>query len=173
MRFLTMLAAVLAATLILSGPAAAQDRGLERRTELAERYIRLSLGDDLRPMIESVIEQQLASDGGLTPEQRGWYRSNMPVFFDTFMDRLIDVMAPRYAASMTDDELNAGIAFYSSPLGRSLARKQIMLQAEMDADLMQAAEAMGVEIETKYCAAFGCEDLGDLEPWPSDAPSSK
>jgi hypothetical protein len=143
--------------LLSAGTASAQDRGLAERTVLAERYIRLSMGDDLRPMVESVIEEQLAASGDLTPEQRSWFRANVPVFFDAFMNRLIDLLAPRYAASMTEEELAAGIAFYSSPLGRSLARKQVALQIGMEEDVYEAAESMSAEIDAKYCAAFDCE----------------
>ncbi|HEV7228914.1 DUF2059 domain-containing protein [Brevundimonas sp.] len=156
MRIVLILFAVVVA-LLSAQPVSAQDRDLADRTALAERYIRLSMGDDLRPMIEGVIEEQLAADDGMTPEQRAWYRANVPVFFDAFMNRLIDLLAPRYAASMTDEELNAGIAFYSSPLGRSLARKQVALQVDMDEHFYEAAETMSAEIEAKYCAAFACD----------------
>jgi len=158
MRIVLILLAAVAA-LLSAEPASAQARGVADRTALAERYIRLSMGDDLRPMIESVIEQQLAADDGMTPEQRAWYRDNVPVFFDTFMNRLIDLLAPRYAANMTDEELNAGIAFFSSTMGRSLARKQVELQVDMEEHLYEAAEIMTEEIEAKYCAAFACDTL--------------
>ena len=162
MRLLTILAAAFAVILVLSEPVAAQDRGLERRTEMAERYIRLTFGDDLRPIVASLVEQELAAQPDLTAEQREWYRNNMPVFFEDFMDQLISDLAPRYAAELTEDELDAGIAFYSSPLGRSLARKETGLQVSLEEDAYAAAEAMGVSMMTKYCAAFDCPAGYDL-----------
>jgi hypothetical protein len=164
MRLIVVLALALTAFLASPEIASAQDRDLLRRTELAERYIRLSFGDDLRPMIEAVIEEQLAADGSMTPEERTWYRNNMPIFFDQFMTELIDLMAPRYAAIMTDEELNAGIDFFGSPLGRSLARKEVSLQVGMEEEVYAAAEAMVVDMETKYCAAFTCPDLIQVVP---------
>lgn len=158
MRNVLILLAALAAVLS-SGTASAQDRDLARRTEQAERYLRLTTGDDLRPLIEAMIEEQLAADANMTSEQRAWYRANMPVFFDAFMESLIDLMAPRYAASMTEEELAAGIEFYSSPLGRSLASKEVALQIDVDEELYAAGEAMMLEITAKYCARFDCEDL--------------
>ena len=164
MRIILILAATLTALIASAEPASAQDRELLRRTELAERYVRLSFGDDLRPMIEAIIEEQLAGDMSMTTEQRAWYRNNVPVFFDGFMDTLIDLIVPRYVASMTDEELNAGIEFYSSPLGRSLARKEVALQIDMNDELYAAADAMAADMETKYCAAFDCPDLSAIVP---------
>jgi hypothetical protein len=65
---------------------------------------------------------------------------------------------------MTDEELNAGIEFYSSPLGRSLARKEVALQIDMNDELYAAADAMAADMETKYCAAFDCPDLSVIVP---------
>jgi len=163
MRMVLILFVAVAAFLSV-GTASAQDQGLAERTVLAERYIRLSIGDDLRPMITGWVEAELAATDDMTPEQRDWYRANMPVLFDAFMNRLIDLLAPRYAASMTDEELNAGISFFSSPLGRSLARKEAALQMQMEEEVYKAAGAMMAEIDTKYCAAFECPDLPAIVP---------
>ncbi len=164
MRILTALALCLG--LVMAAPAAqAQaDPGLERRTELADRYMRLTLGDDMRPLIESLIEEELANLPDLSPQERAWYRQNVPVFFEAFMNALIADMAPRYAASMTEEELAAAIEFYSSPLGRSVARKELMLQVDFETEMYAAAEAMAVDIQTKYCAAFDCDTLTMVLP---------
>lgn len=158
MRILTAVALCLG--LFMAAPAMAQDdAGLERRTVMAERYMRLTLGDDLRPFVESMVEQQLATEPDLSPEERAWYRANMPVFFDDFMESLITDIAPRYAAVMTEEELAAAIEFFGSPLGRSLARKQALLQIDIEEDVFGAALVMQAEIEVKYCAAFDCDNL--------------
>lgn len=166
MRILTALALCLG--LFMVAPAAqaqAQaDPGLERRTELADRYMRLTLGDDMRPLIESLIEEELAAQPHLSPEERAWYRQNMPVFFEAFMNALIADMAPHYAASMTEEELAAAIEFYSSPVGRSIARKELMLQVDFETEMYAAAEAMAVDIQTKYCAAFDCDEFSMVLP---------
>ncbi len=164
MRFAFMLVAALAAVMLPSGAASAQDRDLARRTELAGQYLRLSMGDDLRPVIEAVVEEELALSGDTTPEQRAWYRDNVPVFFEDFMAELIEQVAPRYAASLTEDELSAGIAFYSSPLGRSLARKQMALQVDLEEELYAAMETMAVNMQAKYCAAFTCPETIQIVP---------
>ena len=160
MRILAALALCLG--LFTAAPVMAQaqaDPGFERRTELADRYMRLTLGEDMRPLIESLIEEELAAQPHLSPEERAWYRQNMPVFFEAFMNALIADMAPRYAASMTEEELAAAIEFYSSPVGRSIARKELMLQVDFETEMYAAAEVMAVDIQTKYCAAFDCDEF--------------
>lgn len=156
MRILAALALCLG--LFMAAPAMAQDDpGLARRTEMAERYLRLTMGDDLRPLIEGLIDNELATRPDLTAEQRDWYRDNGPIFYGTFMDALIADMTPRYAAAMTEEELAAAIEFYSSPVGRSLVRKELTLQLDFETELYAAADALAMEIEAKYCAAFGCD----------------
>ncbi|MFW2342632.1 DUF2059 domain-containing protein [Brevundimonas sp.] len=163
MRILMALAVCLG--LFMAAPALAQDEaGLVRRTEMAERYMRLSIGDDLRPIVESMVEETLAIQPDLTPEQRAWFQTNIPVFYDDFMESLIADIAPRYAAVLTEEELAAGIAFYGSPIGRSLARKQTMLQMDIETDIYGAIMAMQAEIDTKYCATFDCEGLTMVLP---------
>jgi hypothetical protein len=158
MRILTALALCLG--LLVAAPVVAQDDpGLERRTEMAERYLHLTVGDDMRPLIDSLIDQELAGRPDLTAEQREWYRDNGPIFFATFMDALIADLAPRYASTMTEAELAAAIEFYSSPLGQSLVRKELTLQLGFEAEMYAAAEALAADIEAKYCAAFDCDTL--------------
>jgi len=164
MRILAALALCLGLFMAAPAAQAQDDPGLERRTAMAERYIRLTLGDDMRPLIESLIEEELAAQPHLSPEERSWHRENIPVFFEAFMDVLITDMAPRYAVSMTEEELAAAIEFYSSPVGRSIARKELMLQVDFETEMYTAAEAMAVDIQTKYCAAFECDDLLQVVP---------
>jgi hypothetical protein len=164
MRILMIVAAAALLSLAVPHAASAQDEGLVRRTALAERYLRLSYGEDLRPLVAGLVEEQLAADVEMSPEERDWFRANLPVFFDRFMDSLVRDMAPRYAAVMTDEELNAAIAFFSSPVGRSLARKETALTIDMDDEIYEAAAAMVIDMDVKYCATFACSELPTVVP---------
>ncbi|WP_292158490.1 DUF2059 domain-containing protein [Brevundimonas sp.] len=155
---ITTLAALLAMPALATAQTATPDPGQARREGLAARYIELSLGGNVREQVESWIETDLSQADDMTAEERAWMRSNMPNLILAMIEGLSRDLAPIYAETFTTEELEAMVAFFESPLGRSIATKQFDLvareQAVVGAQMLIFLESMW----SKYCAAFDCED---------------
>ena len=162
MRRLLSLIAVVAALLAMPSLAAAQaaapDPDLAGRETLAVRYIELSMGGNVREQVESWIETDLSQSDDMTDEERAWMRNNMPGLMLAMIEGLSADLAPIYAETFTTEELEAMVAFFESPIGRSIATKQFELaereQAVVGVHMLTFIESMW----SKYCAAFECED---------------
>lgn len=133
----------------------ARDDAVVRR-ELAERYIALTEGEGIAEVMASMTEDLMAMTPDMPEDQRAWFRRTLPAEMTAFADRLMEQMIPLYAEAMTIDELNALIAFHETPLGRSIARKQIELGARMGVMMEFAQIEFQLQLMQKYCAAFDC-----------------
>jgi len=155
MRILTAL--VLCLGLLVAAPAVAQDNDAARRLQLAEQYVELSLGDNVAKLVGQVVEEELAASPDMSDRERAWMRANMPPMILEAIDRMATDMAPIYAETFTIEELEALVAFYSTPLGQSVAIKEFELGARVEELLGGAMIQFFETFEAKYCAEFDCE----------------
>ncbi|WP_312146857.1 DUF2059 domain-containing protein [Brevundimonas sp.] len=72
--------------------------------------------------------------------------------------------ATAYAELFTEAELTAMIAFYETPLGQNVARKQLEVSVELEPAMLKFQEDFMTEIMTKFCGQFDCEDEVAKEP---------
>ena len=156
--FIVLLAAV---WLGLAAPAAAQDSaGQARRLELAERYLDVTQGENLRKSIGSYFEETFA-EAEMPADQRDWLARNMSVAFDKAMQATFADMTDDVAELFTEQELEAMIAFFDTPMGRSITEKSfefgIRLETAMEPHLTEAFTQLG----EKFCARFECEAGGE------------
>ena len=162
MRILFVLAMCLG--LMVAVPAVAQDAGAARRMELAEQYIELSLGDNVSKLVTQVIEEELAASPDMSDRERTWMRTNMPPMILEAINQMAQDMAPIYAETFTIEELEALVAFYSTPLGQSVAIKEFELGSRIEELLGSAMIRFFQNFEAKYCAEFECEPLMAVVP---------
>lgn len=156
MRILAPL--VLVMTLLFAGTASAQNADAGPRLQLAERYIELSLGDNVSKMVAQMVEEELASNPDMSDRERRWMRANLPVMVLDMINGLARDLAPVYAQAFTIEELESLVTYYSSPIGQAVAAKQFELGAQeqvmMEAALLGFFEAF----VGKYCREFDCDD---------------
>jgi hypothetical protein len=57
---------------------AKDDEALARRQALAERYVELAVGDNLRKAFEEYTDTIMKSGGADFAEERAWMRENLP-----------------------------------------------------------------------------------------------
>jgi len=145
----------LLAACVLASSAAAQDAGREHRLALADQYLTLAFGPDF----QHAMEDQLKTVYGQTelePAQRSWLTAHMMAAIQSILPGVIASIRDETADLYTAEELDAMIAFQSTPVGRSSSAKGIRMSA-LISQAMQAplTEAMG-GMTQKYCAAFEC-----------------
>ena len=162
MRILAALALCLG--LFTAAPAMAQDGDAARRLQLAEQYVELSLGENIAALVGQLVEEDLAESPDMSDRERQWMRANMPPMILEVIDRMARDMAPVYAETFTLEELEALVAFYSTPLGQSVAIKEFELGARIDELLGGAMIQFFETFEAKYCAEFDCEPLMAVVP---------
>ncbi len=161
MRVLAVLVAVatLWVTPALAQTASETDPARTAHLELADRYLELTQGGELMKQMREQIEEGYA-DVELPADQRQWITQNLSDMLEEVLNLTLTEMRDDVADSFTVQELEASIAFYSSPTGRSVVRKQVDMNAafqEVMAPLM--VPRMGSIME-KFCQRFDCAAIG-------------
>lgn len=170
MRLKNFLAALVACfSLYGVSAAAAQDAtpGSEaRRLQLAGELIAVSTGRNMSKMLEDYVASELEAMGA-EGEEADWMRTNMPPMMSRMVERMMADMRPAYAETFTVAELEAQIAFYSTPMGRTIAEKTVQLGIAQEDAMQAAVEVFTAEFERKFCAAFYCSDDGSTASKPA------
>jgi len=152
---LTMVAALVVA-LGTATPVLAQDAGATHRLELAQRLVDLSSGDSFEKLLEQEVATQLAALGDERTPEAVWMRANLPRMAMQMVTRLMPELATLYADVFSEGELEAQIALYETPVGRSIANKSVQLGVRQATILQLAMTGYLEEVATKYCAEFDC-----------------
>ncbi|MCS6624774.1 DUF2059 domain-containing protein [Roseibacterium beibuensis] len=159
MRVIAIIAAVLVVT---AGPAWAQtapDADRQAQLDRAERYLALAQGAGVTKLVRQQLED-FYGDGSMPSDQRDWLTENMTVIYEDVLELALADVRDDVADSFTAPELDALIAFYDTPLGRSIMNKEaeinMALQEAMMPHLMTRMAAVG----EKFCQRFDCSDMG-------------
>ena len=126
------------------------------RLRLAERYAELSQGDSIAELSRNFVDQMLAQETQATDEQRAWFRDNLPREMASLASSLMERLAPIFAERLTIEELEALIAFYETPMGQSIVRKQVQIGMEQGVAMEMAILQFQIEMMQKFCTAFDC-----------------
>ena len=153
MRFLMVLAFGLC--LSAAGPAAAQDGDTARRLVLAEQYIELTQGPSLQKTLESYFEETFAKSEG-PAEQRAWLAENMSDAFEAAIEGTFADLTDDVAEIFTLQELEAMVAFFDTPLGRSISDKNFELGLRVQAVMAPHLITALTRLNEKYCTRFEC-----------------
>lgn len=153
--------------LALAAPAAAQstatpDPGRERHLALAGQYLELTQGGDLFKQLREQLEAQYVGSG-LPAEQQTWMAGEVANMVREVLNATVLELRDDVAESFTIAELQGAIDFYSSPLGRSVVRKQVELNFEMQRVMTPMLMPRMVGLMEKFCQRFDCETLADAE----------
>lgn len=160
MRIIVIVAVLLAAW---AGPALAQtgpDPARQNHLDLADRYLELTQGGDLVKQMRGQIEEGYG-DSGLPAEQRAWMVENFSEMFTSVMAAVMVEMRDDVADSFTVQELETAIAFYASPIGRSVVRKQVDMNVEIQQVMTPLLVPRMTELMEKFCLRFDCAVLGE------------
>ena len=129
------------------------------RLALADRYLALTLDVDVDKMMREQMEEGFANSPA-TEEQRVWMTDQMTGLYETVIDKAMLDMRDDVAELYTQPELEALVALYESPLGPSLARKNMQAGMLMQEAMMPHLLAGMTDVFEKYCLRFDCEAMG-------------
>lgn len=143
----------------------APDAARQSHLDLAERYLELTQGGDLVKQMRGQIEQ--GYDGsGMPADQRAWMVESMGALFTEVMAMTIEQLRDDVAESFTVQELETAIAFYDSPIGRSVVRKQVDMNMELQEVMMPLLVTRMTSLMEKFCVRFDCNALGEAAAKP-------
>lgn len=159
MRVFVIIAAV---WLAFAAPAAAQSAATpdpgDRHLELAGEYLELTQGGELFKQVRGQLEEEFG--GSEMPEdQRVWMTNELTAMFEEVMTATIRELRDDVAETFTVAELEGAIAFYASPLGRSVVRKQLNLNFEMQRVMAPMMMTRIASLTEKFCQRFDCDAL--------------
>lgn len=166
MRFMIFcLTAVMAfATLPVSSTAAqpavqTSEAPSPRRMELARQYLDLLMTDQFEGVVHEMLGDEFANDSemqALPDEDRRFILSLTAELTTDMVPQMITEMVPVYAATFTEEELTALVAFFDSPLGRSIAAKSVVVMPEANRAVMSVVPQLLEKMATGMCRHYGC-----------------
>lgn len=166
MRFMIVcLAAVLAVATVPAAPSAARPTEQAttppspRRMALARQYLNLLMTDQFEGVVHQMLGAEFENDSemqALPDEDRRFILSLTAELTTDMVPQMITEMVPVYAATFTEEELGALVAFYETPLGRSIANKSVEVMPEADRAIMSVVPQMLEKMATRMCQHYGC-----------------
>lgn len=130
-----------------------------RRVELARRYLDLLMTDQFEGMVHQMITAEFANDAdvqSMPAEDRRFIIDLTAELTNDMVPQMIAEMAPVYAAVFTEEELVALVAFYDTPMGRSIAAKNIQVMPEAERAVMSVVPQMLEKMAARLCQHYGC-----------------
>ena len=161
MRGLVGLAAAVVA-LAAGAPAMAQTASgpaREQQLALADRYLTLTQGGEVLKQLRRQIEEGMGEQD-MPAEQRAWMSENLSSLMQEVVVATIADMRDDVADDFTAEELQGAVAFFESPLGRSVVRKQVDLNVEMQEAMAPLIVPRLTLMMEKFCLRFDCEAMG-------------
>ncbi len=159
------LAAALAVVTLPTAPVAAQSTEqatsppTPRRMTLARQYLDLLMTDQFEGVVHQMLGAEFENDSamqGLPDEDRRMIVSLTAELTADMVPQMITEMVPVYAATFTEQELDALVAFYDTPLGRSIANKSIEVMPEAERAIMSVVPQLLEKMATRMCQHYGC-----------------
>ena len=173
-----LFAAVVAACALLGAPALAmaQDAPSARQLELTRRYVQLMQGDQMEDMLRQMMATDPTNDmSDLPAADREFLMDLTAEIVADLMPKMMEAMVPAYAATFTEAELEALIAFYDTEIGHSIIDKTYLVMPEINTAVASVIPEMFQKMAARVCARYGCdprEALAEMYAGAGIAPPS-
>jgi len=174
MRFMIV---CMAAVMAGSGLAAAPVRASEpqqavtapsaRQLALTRRYIDLMMSDQLEDVVREIMGDEAGRDSTVPEEDRQFMVELTTDLLTDLIPQMINELVPVYAATYTETELEALVAFYDTEMGRSIAAKSIQVMPEENRVMMSMMPQLLDKMAARMCQHYGCGP-GELETLRSE-----
>ena len=160
MRVLAIIAAVLA---VSAAPAIAQeapDAARQAQLQRADRYLELAQGSGMAKVVRQQLDE-FYGDGSVPEDQRAWLTEAMVDMYEDVMEVVVAEMRDDVADQFTAGELDALIAFYDTPIGRSIITKEAEISLSMEQAMMPHLMGRMAAVGEKFCLRFDCSAAGE------------
>lgn len=160
---LSGLAAV--AVLACAAPAAAevapttpvvQDADQAAKEALVRRYFEVS---QFEKIMNAMMEQMMApmlNDQSIPRDKIPIVREAVLEGFGNVLPQMMDAYVTQYATAFTREELEQLVAFYESPVGRSIMNKTMVLTRQAGEMIERFSPIMEAEMMRQLCARIDC-----------------
>lgn len=170
MRILIIcLAAAFALATLPASPVAASDvqaatAPSPRQSALARQYLGLLMTDQFEGAVREILGDDMQNDLESLPEEERRFIIDLTAEMTADMvPQMIDEMVPVYAATFTETELAALVAFYDTPMGRSIASKSVTVMPEANRAIMSVVPQMLEKIAGRMCEHYNCTPEEEAE----------
>lgn len=166
-KFLT----ILALSCALAVPAAASAEPTAKALALTKRMVEaMHVEDNMVPMMRAMTRQQFdgvfAQQKGLNDQQKAaMSRALSETMDETFsgglMQKMMEKLIPAYAEVYTEEELQALVDFYESPVGQSVLKKMPELGAVAGKSISEMMPGMMADMTARLSKKLeGVDKLG-------------
>lgn len=128
----------------------------EAKATLVRRYFEVIHFEKLMlSMMESMVDPMLAS-GTIPEDKQDVVRAVALESFEVVLPQIIAANVDIYAEAFTLEELEGLVAFYESPVGRSLMIKSVGLARNSGETFSRFQPIMEQEMRTRLCSRIDC-----------------
>jgi hypothetical protein len=153
---LSLAAPAVAVANVAPPSAVTQDAELAAKEALVRRYFEVS---QFEKMMNSMMEQMIApmlNNDSIPPEKIPVVREAVLEGFGNVLPQMMEAFVEQYAATFTLEELEQLVAFYESPVGRSIMTKTMVLAREAGGMIERFSPIMEAEMRRQLCARIDC-----------------
>ena len=119
-------------------------------------HIDTTMDSMMASMMPAITDAMTRRNPSITAEQKRLLNETVQEVMHDATPKILDRLIPAYAATFSDEELQAVVDFYESPLGSAVVRK-MPLMAPKSAELMrQMLPEIETEMVTRVCAKVNC-----------------
>ncbi|MES2896610.1 MAG: DUF2059 domain-containing protein [Pseudomonadota bacterium] len=148
---------------VIAAPASAEPTA--RQLELAKRYVAAtSSAKRLEATFAATMTAVMPIPGSDEAQQKRMARVMSDIMIK-MTSRLAEKMAPVMADTFTEAELEAIVAFYEGPAGKSLLDKTPEISAKLAPAMREITPEMFAEVAARRCEIITCP--------PKDAPATE
>ncbi len=132
---------------------------------LAARIVALTTPDFEKQILSylSTMFAQMGSEAAAAPEM-AWFEKNAGPLMIPHLRTLMTEIEIQYARGLTIAELEAMVAFYDTPMGHSIARKQLQLGMDMGGPIEAMQTAYLASLMERFCAENDCSGIESAAP---------
>lgn len=140
-----------------AGPAAKIAAPSAHATDLARRYIKAMRMEEAMTVVFSQFDPLMGLDASVAEKiDRRAMQEAMVESIGLILPKWSEALIPHVAAAFTEQELEAMVSFYESPIGQSVIGKSHVL-AKPSMEIMQALTPdMSEDMLARYCAKTTC-----------------
>lgn len=144
-----------------AAPAAASPRKLElAHRYMAAMHVDAMMGSMMNTLMPAVLSQ-LSKGKEAPPELKAALTAAASESAQAMVPNLIERMTPVVAETFTEQELQAAVAYYESPLGQSLLAKMPTYMSRMGPAMQAMMPLVAADMEQRFCRKYDCSKLSD------------